>query len=250
MLIFGSLRVVPRNVSSSTQPVVADNDQGSVAAQHRFILDSLRAMVEPLHGTIPGSNEVVLHDLSKLPDSIIAISGNVTGRGVGSPATDVLLRAMARGQAETTVAYDTRLPGGRELRSTTMIVRDTHGEPVAALCVNIDVTMWRAVHTLATSMLPAQPLDPVEGDAASEQFVASIDDLARQLLNQAISAVGVPVELMHKRHKLTVVADLKDRGFFMLKESVETAAVALGVTRFTIYNYLNELESPDAVTEE
>jgi len=44
-----------------------------------------------------------------------------------------------------------------------------------------------------------------------------------------------------KRHKIAVVNDLKDRGFFMLKESVEMAAQALQVTRFTIYNYLNEL---------
>ena len=35
---------------------------------------------------------------------------------------------------------------------------------------------------------------------------------------------------------------LKGRGFFMLKESVETAAAALGVTRFTIYNYLNVID--------
>ena len=46
---------------------------------------------------------------------------------------------------------------------------------------------------------------------------------------------------MQKRHKIAVVNDLKDRGFFMLKESVEMAAQALQVTRFTIYNYLNEL---------
>jgi len=49
------------------------------------------------------------------------------------------------------------------------------------------------------------------------------------------------VDLMQKRHKIAVVNDLKDRGFFMLKESVEMAAAALQVTRFTIYNYLNEL---------
>ncbi|GAB96287.1 putative transcriptional regulator YheO [Kineosphaera limosa] len=48
---------------------------------------------------------------------------------------------------------------------------------------------------------------------------------------------------MQKRHKLAVVGDLKERGFFMLKESVETAASALAVTRFTIYNYLNEIDA-------
>jgi predicted transcriptional regulator YheO len=74
-----------------------------------------------------------------------------------------------------------------------------------------------------------------------EKFFQDIDELAQHLLAEAIEASGAPVDLMQKRHKIAVVNDLKDRGFFMLKESVEMAAAALQVTRFTIYNYLNEL---------
>lgn len=227
---------IPRRRRSGSPTSGADPEQA------RLILAQLTTLVEPLHLSIPGSNEVVLHDLAKLPNSIVAISGTVTGREVGSPATDSLLRAVAAGDPQTTVAYDTRLPGGRELRSTTMICRDSAGVPVAALCINVDVTMWRAVHLLATSMLPAQPLQPSAAPEDGEEFVNDIDELATHLLNQAIASMHAPVELMQKRHKLAVVQDLKERGFFMLKESVETAAAALGVTRFTIYNYLNELE--------
>ncbi|MGX9899123.1 helix-turn-helix domain-containing protein [Arthrobacter sp. SA17] len=46
---------------------------------------------------------------------------------------------------------------------------------------------------------------------------------------------------MRKEHKVQVVAELERRGFFLVKQAAETAAIALGVTRFTIYNYLNEL---------
>ena len=75
-----------------------------------------------------------------------------------------------------------------------------------------------------------------------EELLRDVDELAQRVLSQAITSVGIPVELMHKRHKMAVVSDLKDRGFFLLKESVETAAQALGVTRFTVYNYLNALD--------
>ncbi len=226
-----------RRRRSGAPPWRPDPDQAA------RILAQLADLVEPLHRTIPGSNEVVLHDLAKLPNSIVAISGNVTGRGVGSPATDSLLRAVAGGAVETSVAYETRLPGGRELRSSTMIARDDAGTPVAALCINVDVTMWRAVHALATSMLPVSPIAPSAGaEDRGEDFVNDVDELAQHLVAQAITAVDVPLDLMQKRHKMTVVEDLKDRGFFMLKESVEMAAAALGVTRFTIYNYLNEIE--------
>lgn len=211
------------------------------------ILGVLARIVEPLQRSIPGTAEVVLHDLSKLPDSIVAVAGSVTGRAIGSPATDKLLAEAASGQLRTDVGYETRMPGGRELRSTTIVVPDADGRPLAALCINCDVTMWRAVHEIAAGMLPSAPIavrpdEDTAGEESGEAFVHDIDELAGRLLRQALAAVDAPVPLMQKRHKLAVVEDLKGRGFFMLKESVETAAAALGVTRFTIYNYLNEID--------
>lgn len=232
--------------SEGTATPAAAGGLGADPDEAHSILAGLAALVGPLHESIPGSNEVLLHDLSKLPNSVVVIEGDVTGRTIGSPATDTLLRAAAQGRLETTVAYESRLPGGRELRSTTIIARDSAGVPVAALCINVDVTMWRAVHAMAASMLPERPLAAAdEPGEDGEAFAGDIDALAQHLLAQAVARAGAPVELMQKRHKLVVVQDLKERGFFMLKESVETAAQALGVTRFTIYNYLNELDEAE-----
>ncbi len=206
------------------------------------ILAQLKPLVGPLQRAIPGNAEVILHDFSRLPNSIVAIEGSVTGRTVGSPATDSLLRIAESGQIQSTETYDVRLPGGRELRSTNVVFHDSHGAPVCALSVIIDVTMWRAVHALAASMLPPDSRRP-HPESADEVFANDVDGLADQLLAEAVAAVQVPVALMHKRHKIVVVDDLKKRGFFLLRGSVELAAGALGVTRFTIYNYLNELEA-------
>ena len=166
--------------------------------------------------------------------------------------TDLLLRTASTGTIATTVGYETRLPDGRSLRSTTVVFRDAQDTAVAALCINSDVMIWQAVKAIAESMLPAEvparpdrPASERPADtgkpAEDEKFFQDIDELAQHLLAEAIDASGAPVDLMQKRHKIAVVNDLKDRGFFMLKESVEMAAAALQVTRFTIYNYLNEL---------
>jgi len=220
------------------------------------VLATLATLVEPLGRTLPDNCEVVLHDLRRLPNSIVAIAGDVTGRSVGGPATDLLLRKAATGTIATTVGYETRLPDGRSLRSTTVVVRDAEGTAVAALCINSDVMIWRAVKAIAESMLPTEssPGRDAEQDTEhaahtaprteqppEEKFFTDIDELAQHLLAEAIEACGAPVDLMHKKHKIAVVNDLKDRGFFMLKESVGMAAQALQVTRFTVYNYLNEL---------
>jgi predicted transcriptional regulator YheO len=221
----------------------ADSAGGTPVEEAAVILRTLAALVRPLAAVLPGECEVVLHELAKLPDSIVAIAGDLSGRPVGGPATDLLLRAGAQGTYHTAVGYRSRHPDGRELRSSTIIVRDSAGTAVAALCVNSDTRNWELLADLARSMLPAEPDGTATGQAAeSENLIRDVDDLATDLLARAITSVDVPVELMQKRHKVAVVADLKDRGFFMLKESVETAAQALGVTRFTVYNYLNELE--------
>lgn len=211
------------------------------------ILRTLATLVEPLTAILPGECEVVLHDLRLLPDSIVAIAGNLTGRAVGGPATDLLLRASAQDSYSTALGYASKHPDGRELRSSTLIFRDSGGVAVAALCINNDTSSWQVVAELARSMLPWTRADvDQKGAAKGEELLRDVDELAQRVLARAVAASGVPVDLMQKRHKLAVVQDLKDRGFFLLKESVETAAQALGVTRFTVYNYLNEIDQAES----
>ncbi|MCL2471142.1 MAG: PAS domain-containing protein [Propionibacteriaceae bacterium] len=207
------------------------------------ILSTLSQLVSPLARMLPGDCEVVLHDLTQLPNSIVALEGSLTGRSVGGPATDMLLQSAAHNQFVTRQGYLGRGLDGQELRCSTIIIRTTSGTAMAALCINCDTRVWHLMSALVATMLPSQEPDPGLGDdTASEHFVGDVDDLAEDLLLRAITAVDVPVELMHKRHKMAVVAELKSSGFFILRESAERAAHALGVTRFTIYNYLKELD--------
>lgn len=221
------------------------------------LLGVFSQLVDPLGQSLPATSEVVLHDLSLLPNSIIAIHGDVTGREIGDPATDLLLEKLAnKDEGDTHLNYESVLPDGRRLRSSTMIIRDLTGHPVAALCINTDTSAWETVARVASAILgtdhdmaptPHMVESVNTGPSAaatsrqSEAFVRDIDELAEVILARAIAESGVPVERMQKRHKLEVVRQLQARGLFMLKDAVELAATALHVTRFTIYNYLNEI---------
>lgn len=224
-----------------------------------------RELVEPIGRSLPSSSEVVLHDLSLLPNSIIAIHGDVTGRRVGDPATDLLLEAIRDESKTSLTGYETVLADGRQLRSSTMIIRDVSGLPVAALCINSDLSAWISVQRVVDMMLGGTrgAPEPQGADTAlaavgtqqgepTEVFARDVDELAAHLIHRAITSAGVPVELMQKRHKVEVVRDLKSRGMFMLRDAVDMIASSLNVTRFTIYNYLNEIadEEPiDGATE-
>lgn len=210
------------------------------------VLWVLQQIIEPLAQMLPKDSEVVLHDLRRLPQSIVAVEGDVTRRQPGGPATDLLLRAAATNNFETHVGYHTRLDDGRDLNSTTILVRTPEGDPAAALCINTDQSAWRNLQAMIAAVMPI-PTELVDG-APTETFVTDVDEFSNNLVTEAVLGTGIPVELMKKAHKKAVVAELDRKGFFLLKESVESVAKALEVTRFTIYNYLNEI-AKDAEVE-
>ncbi|MBX3067555.1 MAG: PAS domain-containing protein [Cryobacterium sp.] len=216
------------------------------SSEIEIILRTLESLVEPFAALLPGECEVALHDLRNPFPSIVAISGHLSDRKVGDPAPESLVHARDSNTIGTSLGQSSRLANGRELRSSTLIFRDKAGTAVAALCIDNDTKDWAAAMELARSMLPwtRSELDNPEGIGDTDSM-PDVDDLARKVLNQALSSINIPVDLMHKRHKLAVVRELNENGYFRLRESVETAAQALGVTRFTIYNYLNELDSLD-----
>lgn len=57
---------------------------------------------------------------------------------------------------------------------------------------------------------------------------------------------GRPLTELDRLEKQRVVALLEERGAFTVRHGVETVATALGVSRFTVYNYLNRQDGSKA----
>ncbi|MDF7640797.1 PAS domain-containing protein [Bifidobacterium sp. ESL0784] len=207
--------------------------------EREMILAALMQLVDPLSRILPDS-EVVLHDLRKMPNTIVAIANSLTGRGVGDPATDLLLAEAAQGDVRTKVSYRTTLPDGRDLQSTTIAIKDRNMKTFAALCINSDVYIWQKLSSISSLMLG----QTVKGERpAEENFAKSVDELGNLIIDGAIAKQGIPVELMQKEHKMKVVQDAKNGGVFLLRDAADTMAQKLGVSRFTVYNYLKELDA-------
>ncbi len=59
------------------------------------------------------------------------------------------------------------------------------------------------------------------------------------LLEAVAEELGGPLHALSRADKQRAVRLLEERGAFNYRKSAETVAAALGVTRFTVYNYLN-----------
>jgi DNA-binding CsgD family transcriptional regulator len=63
-----------------------------------------------------------------------------------------------------------------------------------------------------------------------------------RVLGSVERELGSPLANLSREAKQKAVRLLQERGAFTLRKSVEDVADALGVSRFTVYNYLNAIE--------
>ncbi len=70
-----------------------------------------------------------------------------------------------------------------------------------------------------------------------------LHDALPTLIAEVEHDMGRPCAEMDRSQKQDAVALLNERGAFTLRKSVEDVAEALGVSRFTVYNYLERAEA-------
>ncbi|MEV0783649.1 helix-turn-helix domain-containing protein [Streptomyces sp. NPDC050423] len=88
----------------------------------------------------------------------------------------------------------------------------------------------------------AQPDDVVltwEGLDVIAVRLPQLSDSLDHILAAMERRHGMPLAELDRRTKQAVVRSLEARGAFSVRHGVETVAGALGVSRFTVYNYLN-----------
>ena len=73
--------------------------------------------------------------------------------------------------------------------------------------------------------------------------LANLDDALERLIAQGEAQVGKPLDQMSRTEKQQLVRFLDERGTFQLRKAVEGVADMLGVSRFTVYNYLDSIRA-------
>jgi len=204
-------------------------------------------LVDALAATFGQNCEVVLHDLSNPKKSVIKIAnGQITGRKIGGPITDLGLRLLEKGKNQTNVdaliGYRTKTPKGVELKSTTVLIRDSNGKIVGCLCINLDITPYTTAKIFLDEMCKTSHIeDESNKNGFPEKFESDVDVLINDLISQALKKVGKPLAYMDKGNKLQVIRDLKGKGIFSIKGSAKKVSKELNVALPTIYKYLEEI---------
>lgn len=199
--------------------------------QHN-LLAQMRQVADGLGQTLAPFCEVVLHDLLEPEHAILAIHNNLSGRAVGAPATELgLARAADPDFAPVIANYPNTFADGRPAKSTSIGIKDGGGRYIAALCLNVDLTVFRSLNSLLTqfgSVNAAAGVSETLAPAGADAIRARIDQFAARL-------ASTPRALKADERR-ALMRELKEAGLGDVRRAMDIVAAYLNVSRATVYN--------------
>jgi predicted transcriptional regulator YheO len=208
-----------------------------------FIISRFSIVVDAIAKTFGSTCEVVLHDLRQLDKSVIKIEhGHITGRHIGSSITDLALKNLKKTMVnDVLINYPTTTKGGRNLKSTTVLIRNKKDIPIAALCINIDITNLQ----IADSIINELCLINTRKEEITETFEKDVESTINSIINNALAVHHIPLPIVQKEDRMKIVAKLDEQGVFLIKGALKIAANKLNVSKYAIYNYLDQIKRTD-----
>ena len=199
----------------------------------------LHRLAAGIAATFGNSCETVIHEMEGERMKNVAIfNGHVSGRSIGSTLSIYGRDTMDDDPHGTSLDQDflnqmVVTPEGKDVKSSTFHLRGDGYH--YALGINYDVTVMGKMRHLLENFTEA-----------SGNLNASISEGRTDLeavFDGCLEHLGKRPAQMRKSERVALVAMLKEKGMFHMQRSVPYVAERLGVTKYTIYNYLNELEN-------
>ena len=210
-------------------------------------LHFLKQLAHGLAAQFGNSCEVVIHDLTKkdLDKSIVYIeNGHVSNRHTGDGPSGIVLETLRSdpGKVKDKLAYLTRTDDGRILKSSTLYIRNEEGKIVYIFSMNYDITTLLAAESSIRGLVQTEPEDSHRDDTSDspQRITHNVTELLDQLIEQAVARVGKPVAMMNKDDKVAVVQYLNNAGAFLITKSGDKVSSLLGISKFTLYSYMDK----------
>ena len=207
-------------------------------SQHE--MDALKQVAKGIAGHFGSSCEVVIHELSErsADSSIVAIeNGHVSGRKAGDGPSHIVLEQLGQEDpdAEDQIGYLTRTPDGKILKSSSIYIRDGQGKIAAILGINFDISALQMFENALHEIISPDTQEQKE----PERITLNVADLLDDLIRQADELVGKPPALMTKDDKVRAIRYLSHSGALMITKSGDKIAKHFGISKYTLYSYLD-----------
>jgi len=222
------------------------NNKGLLDKENEVLLHALEAVVDSIAEVFGDNCEVVLHSLEDPAHSVIKIvNSHVTGRKVGAPITDFGLEMLKKAKSsgkDVVGSYYSKLDDGRLLKSVSTLIRNAQGEIIGMLCININLSV-----PLLDFLRGFLPKGGESSENVVEHFPSTLNELVSKTLEMVMTRVNTQKEVSPSEKNKTVVMELYTRGIFNVRGAIDVVAKKMGISRYTVYNYIREAKVEEEV---
>ena len=119
--------------------------------------------------------------------------------------------------------------------------------PFATVIVGPTDTVTAAVESMSQAALQhgATAVQVRLGESPATTRFGDLHDVLAQMVAAVEEQLGAPLAELSREQKQAAVRILDQRGAFLLRKAVESVGEMMGVSRITIYNYLNAIHNDD-----
>ncbi len=205
-----------------------------------------KQLLDMLEKQLGSNSEVVLLDLTKEYGSMIIDirNGNITGRKVGGTGSNMGLEVLA-GTVKNGNRYNyiTKSKDNKILRSSTLYIRDDEENVIGCICINTDITESVKFEAFLKEF---NQYNVESGELESpEIFAQDVSQVLEFLIQEGQKIVGKPAAVMTKNEKLQFLKYLNEKGAFLITKSGEKIQEIMGISKYTMYNYLDMIKKGD-----
>ena len=177
---------------------------------------------------------MVLHDLRS--QRVDYIANNLSKREVGD---DSALEDMLEGDSDerNIGPYEKLNWDGQKIRSVSTVLLDAAGQPLAVLCINLNISLFESAKA-ALDLFLAEQADPATGRAVPRRLAGAHQHLPARLA----AAAPARLEPADPRAQARTGPGPARRGRVQGKSAANYVANVLNMGRATVYKHLKELK--------
>ncbi len=214
--------------------VIMKNDQ-----ENKIILREAKKIVTALGKMFAPFCEIILHDLTTPDHTIISIENNQSGRQIGDPATEIgYARINNFDFPEILQNYANFFPDGRPAKSTSIGLKNSEGQFIAAICLNLDLSPFLDSKKYIEEIITLDSDSPIK-----ENLQAISINGMRKIIKNTTVGTNIDPRSLRSADKQSIIKELYIQGYMRLKNAIPVASECLGISRATVYNYLRLIKN-------
>ncbi|GAB1437598.1 PAS domain-containing protein [Providencia sp.] len=196
------------------------------------LLAQIEVIAKGLSETFSPFCEVVVHDLKNPERSITSIHNNLSGRQIDEPTTELGYARIESADFPSIIAnYTNQFSDGRPVKSTSIGIKDESGQYVAALCLNLDMTLFRGMQSMLSQFID------VKNGPIKEHIEPNGTEAIRHRIDQYAATLAATPRTLKVDERKNLIEILRSEGLLDVKKSMETVAQHLGISRASVYLY-------------